>query len=150
MNLKEKMQYVNQQVLEIDENMKRKIRKNLLKNYKSIDVGVKICVLRIKKNLLYKDLMIDEDTIWLFLNIACATGFKNGTNDFGKALYIAGIKESKIENLFAQNNFNTKYAKELLMHIIKQVHIQNSLLSIIILKSSEEVEVDLDLLHILQ
>lgn len=118
LTLKEKCKVVEQQLLNMDEDIKRKVKRNLLRRYETLDLDIKIQVMRLKNLLSNSEMKLSEDQLWFFMEICCINKFKCGSNGVGTAMRILDRDEKKFNMLLRQKSLDLDFSRRTLMREI--------------------------------
>jgi len=123
MTLKDKMHILVNELLQIGENEKRYIKRNLQKEFSDLDARGIIKILRLQALLAAKDVCLKDETIWFFMKIFAANNFENGTSLFGTAMKKIANKysstEHRLENIINQKSMESQYSKTILLRQIR-------------------------------
>lgn len=121
MTLKEKTNIIVDEFLKMEDDEKRYIKRNLLKEYKSLDCRVMINIMKKKFYLASKEIHLSEDAIWFLMQIFCVNGFVNGNALFGSAMrkIEKNSAEKKLELIIDQKDIMKPYTKTVLLRQLR-------------------------------
>lgn len=122
MTLQEKMSIVVKEFLLMNETEKRYIRRNMNKEYASLDARGTIKILRMQTLLASKGAYLSAEVIWFFLKVFTMNNFINGTVLFGTAMKKMSNKyssiERRLESIVNQKSMENSYTQTVLLRQI--------------------------------
>lgn len=129
MNLTEKTEFIQSDMITTDKVLQSKIKKNLYKDYKNLPCKLKILIEQKKQHYRNHEIFFTNDMIWFFLQICAMNNFKEGKYLFGEAMKNLSKKEGtgetaekKFERIVDLKSLDSVYSKVLVLRLVHYLY----------------------------